>query len=212
MPDDKQNQQIQGEWSQSESDDGIPRETAEWPPESTQQPIIERTKRWSKNKWRRSVKPYATRIGAEIAGMVILGAVLGTAWSGIPSEMIAQVFAQANQPLSQPWLGLMADTTKFLGFVAIAWAGVAIVFRSVRDTRSVPHLFAQRPLKTTFYTGVLTVFSLNGVMLGWVMSRIIMSGELLSMAWWQTVVTLTAVVLLYAVVIDGSYKTLYYSS
>lgn len=212
MPDNKQNQQVRGEWSQSESNEGITRETAEWPPRSTQQPIVERIQRWSKNKWRRSLKPYTTRIGAETAGMVVLGAVLGAAWTGISYEMIAQVFAQANHPLSQPWIGLMAGITKFLGFVAIAWAGVAIVFRPVRDTRSVPQLFAQRPLRTTFYTVGLTGFSLYGVILGWILSRILMRGELLSVTWWQTAVGVSVFAVLYAAVIDGGYKSLYYSS
>lgn len=212
MGDKSDEDQIEGEWSHNQSSDRKSRETNEWPPQSSEHPVIERVRRWSKNKWEESVRPYAVRIGVEATGMVVLGAILGTAWMGISSEMIVGVFAQSNQPLSQMGAELMAGGMKFIAFVGIAWAGVATTFSQVRDTRRLPQLFVLRPLRTTFYTIGLTVASFFGTALGWVFARVLMRGELLSVAWWQAIVGVLIFAVLYAMVIDGEYRSLYYSS
>ena len=132
-------------------DDRESQETDDWPPEPTQHPVIKHLLRWCANGWERSVKPYAIRIATETAGIVILGGVLGAAWVGIPSEMFAQVMAQGNHTLDQPWRDLLAGAMKVGGFIGIGWAGVAIIYGQVRDERKLTQLFAHRPLKTLFH-------------------------------------------------------------
>lgn len=219
MGDDRSNE---GEWTfnlQSDEDQESEEETwrnGEWSdPKSIQhrhqKPIVGGLKHWSKRQWRNKLKPYAARLAIESVGIVMLGGVLAAAWSGISLEMIVEAMSvQGKPPTPQPWTGLMAGLGKFVFFWGAAWAGIAIIFSRAKDGRTLRQLLSKRPIRTSLWCMFLTVFSFMAVLLGWVVSRVVLSGHILNVAWWQSVAGIAAIVLMYAALIDWGYKGLYY--